>query len=148
MQSTNWATCVIFSWAHPGMPIIVMVVAPWGGKSHPMVTSFWRCRLDNSINSAHGHQLKGLTVLWRLLSECFSTSAEVDAHGEVITTQSVKFEESRLSQCGHTSTSIYACTYTSLPIERWTRNSASWCGARLIIGPAHVPNDIINDVTP
>ena len=42
-------------------------------------------------------------------------SPEADAHGEVITTQTTKFEGSRLSQCGHTSTSIYVCMHTSVP---------------------------------
>ena len=45
----------------------------------------------------------------------FGVDADAGAHGQVITTQSVKFEGSRLSQCGHTSASIYACTCTSLP---------------------------------
>ena len=33
------------------MCVYVMCVAPWGKDSHPLVTHFWRCRLDNSINS-------------------------------------------------------------------------------------------------
>ena len=135
-RSPQIGPLVLFSaGTHPGMPIIVMDVALWDGKSRSMVTRFQRCRLDNSINSAHGHQPKGTTVLVGdgthnvehgipgPLSECISTSAEADAHERVITTQSVKFEGSRLSQCGRTSTSIYVCMCTSLPTERWTRNS-------------------------
>ena len=48
--------------------IYVMDVTPWCRESHSMVTHFQRCRLDNSINSAHGHQPKGMTVLWRWYS--------------------------------------------------------------------------------
>ena len=58
-----------------------------------------------------------------LFLECIGTSAEVGAHGQIITTQSVKFEGSRLSQHGCTSMhQSMLCMCTSLPIESWTRN--------------------------
>ena len=41
--------------------IYMMCAALWGGRSCPLVLHFWRCRLDNSIDSAHGHQPKGTT---------------------------------------------------------------------------------------
>ena len=90
---------------------------------------------NNSINSAHRHQLKGMMGLWRRyslgrtqctpgpFSECNGASVhDMGTHGQVITTQLVKFEGSRLSQCRCASTSIYACTCTFLPNGGWTRN--------------------------
>ena len=43
-------------------------------------------------------------------SECISASSEMDAYGQVIKTQSDKFEGSRLSQCGVPARqSMHAC---------------------------------------
>ena len=140
---------VTHRWSNVFSDIYVMCVM-WGGKSHPMITRFWRCRLDNSINSAHGHQPKGTWQscgdgthklehgIPRQFSECISTSSEVDAHGEVITTESTKFEGSRLSQCGCASASIYVCMCTSLPIERWSRSEPLMMWHQALYRPKHM----------
>ena len=49
------------------MGILVMYVAPWAGG-----LALWYCDsrdVDNSIDSAHRHQPKGTTVLWRRYSK-------------------------------------------------------------------------------
>ena len=41
----------------------VMCATPWARGPTLLVMCFRRCRLDNSIDSAHWHQAKGTTVL-------------------------------------------------------------------------------------
>ena len=72
-------------------------------------------------------------------------STNADTHGRIRTTQSAIFEGSRLSQCGHASASIHACTCTSQQeLDQCVlHDTASGC----FIALAHVPCDVTNDVT-
>ena len=67
MLSTYWATHVVSAGTHPGMPIIVMCTTREDDVS-PRWQYASRDVNNNSINSAHGHQPKGMMVLWRRYS--------------------------------------------------------------------------------
>ena len=111
---------------------------------------------NNSINSAHGHQPKGTTVLWRRYSLGRTRRSRAVLRvlwvhlrtwmhaGELKQPQSALFEGSRLSQRGRASVSIHVCTCTSQQeLDQCVPHDvASGC----FIALAHVPCDVTNDI--
>ena len=71
-------------------------------------------------------------------------STNADARGRTKTTQSAIFEGSRLSQRGHASASIHACTCTSQQeLDQCVPPDAA---LSCFIASAHVLCDVTNDV--